>query len=340
MSAHRTDFSGDDDAIETEAIEWLCERQEGFAAGREREFEIWRAADPRHEAALARVECAMELISEMPTVRRELEERLGTEAIVAERPSPRGVRGLAWAAGMAAVFAIAVGYWWIQTGSTHQYVTAERCQQEIALKDGSVVNLNVNSDVRVRLSKSERRVMLATGEAYFEVAADRNRPFIVTTAGVSVRAKGTAFSVRVDNGDVHVLVTKGEVEVTRETTNEKSSPIRPPSLVAGEKIVIKDGDPAVYGKVERVSADALENAVRWHSQVMTFDGIPLRDVVILFNRRNTMQLVLGDAALGDRKIGGKFAASQVESFVRLLEVDGDVVSERRGSNEIVLRRAP
>ena len=68
--------------------------------------------------------------------------------------------------------------------------------------------------------------------------------------------------------------------------------------------------------------------------------LPLREAVVLFNRRNETQLVLSDDKLGGQKIGGTFAADQVEAFVRLLEKDGDVVAERRGAREIALRRAP
>jgi ferric-dicitrate binding protein FerR (iron transport regulator) len=73
---------------------------------------------------------------------------------------------------------------------------------------------------------------------------------------------------------------------------------------------------------------------------MTFTDLPLRDAVTLFNRRNATQLVLADAALGERKIGGAFAADQVEAFVRLLADDGEVAVVRRDATEIVLRRAP
>jgi transmembrane sensor len=117
-------------------------------------------------------------------------------------------------------------------------------------------------------------------------------------------------------------------------------PAAHPLLVAGERTLIARDTTPADAQVERVSTDALQAAVRWHSQVMTFTNLPLRDAVTLFNRRNTQQLILADAALGERKIGGTFAADQVEAFVRLLAQDGDIAVERRAANEIVLRRAP
>jgi len=111
-------------------------------------------------------------------------------------------------------------------------------------------------------------------------------------------------------------------------------------LVAGERAVITRAVSVANAPIERVSAEVLSVAVRWHSQVMTFSDLPLREAVVLFNRRNETQLVLADEKLGSQKIGGTFAADQVEAFVRLLEKDGDVVAERRGAREIALRRAP
>lgn len=342
-----SDFSSSDDDIETAAAEWLCERDEGFAPGRAAAFAAWRAADPRHEAAARDTEQAMALITEMPAVREPLESRCAEES----RPPAGARRGggwraPAWAMGLAAALMLAAGVWWVgpwRPEATRHYVTAAARQQQIALNDGSVVNLNVSSDVSVRLSARERRVTLSAGEAHFAVAHDAARPFIVTAAGVSVRAVGTAFSVRLDGADVAVLVTEGKVEVTRagEGTGPEATPAGArPRLEAGQRMSIRRDGSATATKTETVSAGALQAAIRWHSQVMTFSDLPLREVVAQFNRRNETQLVFADAALGERKIGGTFAADQVEAFARLLAQDGDLVAERRGAREIQLRRAP
>jgi transmembrane sensor len=338
-----------DDAIETAAAEWLCERDEGFAPGRAQAFAAWRAADARHEAAVAETERAMELLAEMPEVRAPLEARIA-EVTQPVAPVVRwgGFRPPVWAAGLAAALVLAAGVWWLapeRPTEPQRYVTAAARQQQIALTDGSVVNLNVSSEVRVRLTANERRVTLASGQAHFAVAHDTARPFIVTAGGVSVRAVGTAFSVRVGDAGVEVLVTEGKVEVTRGSASAGvgaavSGVAVPPQLVAGQRALIAPEGAVANAPIERVSADVLSAAVRWHSQVMTFSDLPLRDAVVLFNRRNDTQLVLADEKLGAQKIGGTFAADQVEAFVRLLEKDGDVVAERRGAREIALRRAP
>ena len=343
MNASPADFSAYDDAIETAAAEWLVEREEGFAPGRKAQFAAWRAADPRHEAAVLRTERALDLIGDMPAIRAPLAARLAEETKVVR---PVFFRAPVWAAGLAAALTLAAVAWWFvpsRPAATQHYATAATRQQQVALVDGSVVNLNVSTNVQVALTPSARHVKLTAGEAHFAVAHDTARPFIVTAGGVSVRAVGTAFSVRLGAQGVEVLVTEGKVEVTRDDTGSApvtALPAAHPLLVAGERTLIaRDVAPATT-RVERVDADTLQTAVRWHSQIMTFTDLPLRDAVALFNRRNVQQLVLADAALGERKIGGTFAADQVEAFVRLLAAEGEIAIERRTTTEIVLRRAP
>jgi transmembrane sensor len=281
----------------------------------------------------------------MPAIRSPLAARLAEETEIV-RPAFLRVPG--WAAGLAAALALAAVVWWVAPGrtglaETQHYATAATRQQQVALVDGSIVNLNVSTDVQIALTPAARRVTLTAGEAHFAVAHDTARPFIVTAGGVSVRAVGTAFSVRLGNHGVEVLVTEGKVEITRDDADSTPAPALPaahPLLVAGERTVILRDAANTAAAIERVSTDALQAAVRWHSQVMTFTNLPLRDAVTLFNRRNTQQLILADAALGERKIGGTFAADQVEAFVRLLAQDGDITAERRAAAEIILRRAP
>jgi transmembrane sensor len=338
------DFPPPEDEIEIAAATWLIERDEGFISSRAQAFASWRAADPRHEDAVLRTERALELIAEMPAIRDPLAARLVEEIKIAR---PVFFRPPVWAAGLAAALALAAVTWWslpAHSSATQHYATAPTRQQQIELVDGSVMNLNVNTDVQVALSSSARRVTLNAGEAHFAVAHDTARPFIVTAAGISVRAVGTAFSVRLRERGVEVLVTEGKVEVNAATPSaDQPSPQSSGNLgmlIAGERTYIASDVISATAVVEKISSDALQSAVRWHSQIMTFTNLPLREAVTLFNRRNLQQLTLADDTLGERKIGGTFAADQVEAFVRLLAQDGDVIVERRTSAEIVLRRAP
>lgn len=345
------DHSLTDDALDDSAAAWLCERDEGFTPERAQAFDAWCDCDPRHEAAVARVERALALLGEMPAVRAPLEARFGRTSGTPAPASARVIRFRIrpWAAGIAAALAIGAAIWWVaelRAPAGERYVTEAAAQRRVALQDGSVVDINAASDMRVRFTERERRVTLTAGEAHFEVAHDGARPFVVTAAGVSVRAVGTAFSVRLAAGAVDVLVVEGKVEVGETTTVAEALPLPPRNgkpfryeVSAGERTVVRRSGNLPQPILEKPEPTAIRAMLAWQDPLTTFRDVPLREIVARLNLRNPTQLLVADAELSERKIGGVIALDQVEAFVRLLEQGGDVVSERRGAGEIVLRRA-
>ena len=84
-------------------------------------------------------------------------------------------------------------------------------QNTITLVDGSVIQLNTDSQIQVNYLGNQRNIVLTAGEAHFDVAKDPQRPFVVSAGEGMVRAVGTAFSVRLDQQAVKVIVTEGKV---------------------------------------------------------------------------------------------------------------------------------
>ena len=342
-------------AIEDAAIGWLTERDDGFTPARAREFAQWLRADPRHPAAVARLEQTLGLLHGLPEFRAEINTAFERSAPVvpfapaaapdkmaqpaaAARPRRR-FRRLVVGAGIAAALAIttAVGWRSVNAASEVRYATAPVGYERARLADGSTVELNAASAVRIRFSAVERRVRLEAGEAHFAVAPDPARPFVVLAGEIAVRAVGTAFNVRYTaGGDVEVLVSEGKVRVGS-AGPASASAVTAPLVAAGERIVLPKLAPAPA--VEKVEPATLRAALAWQGTLADFADAPLADVVARFNARSRVQLVLADPALADRRIGGTFVLDEAETFVRLLERDGEIVGERRGTNEIHLRRA-
>ena len=340
--ANRTD----QDAIETAAVEWLCEREGGFSSERARAFAAWRDADVRHASAVERVERTFGLLAEMPAVRAPLEARFGATTGLGASPGRRGRRVPRWAFGLGAAAALVLGttLWWrpgsLPPAGIQTFVTQAAGPQRIALPDGSIVNLNTASELRMAFSAGTRAVTLGAGEAHFEVAHDPSRPFVVTAGGVAVRAVGTAFNVRLGAEAVDVLVTEGRVALTPppgpSTVSNVGIRLPASELGAGEWASVARDQPASVPRVEKAAPTAIRETLAWHSQSRTFSDMPLRDVVAQFNLRNVVQIVV-EGSLGDRRIGGSFSFDAVDAFVRLLEQDGDIVATPRGEHEIVLR---
>jgi transmembrane sensor len=338
-----------DDPIEEVASNWLTERAEGLSAGRKRAFELWCRADPRHAAAVARLEAACALLGKMPLVRAEL------QPVVEFPVKPRAIAPVRRfpimrnAVGLAAAIALTVFAWWQwgpRTPVAQVYATSTGGYERVALADGSVVELNANSKVRVQLLPNERRLALVEGEAHFTVAHDSTRPFTVSANGVAVRAVGTAFNIRLASTAVEVLVTEGKVAVSDSPTRS-AAVAAPLVLAANERTLISTASAASatpsaapFGPeplVERVTSEALRAALSWQERKLVFSETPLRDVVAQFNRRNRLQIILEDAVVAERLMGGTFAADNVEGFVRLLEGSGTISVERRDPFTVVLR---
>jgi transmembrane sensor len=184
-------------------------------------------------------------------------------------------------------------------------------------------------------------VQLVTGQAHFTVAKIPSQPFFVETPDVSVRAVGTAFDVRLGNAQVEILVTEGLVQLERvfapanRTATKKPEPAL---LSAGWRAVVPHAvaEPIVK---EMLPSDRLRETLSWQGPRLVFVETPLSEVVAQFNRRNPVQISLGDESLATLPVGGSFRAENVESFVRLLTSNGDIIIERPAPNRIILRSA-
>ena len=337
-------------AIEDAAIAWLTERDDGFSPAREREFAQWLRADPRHAATVARLEQTLGLLGELPEFRSDINTAFDRAAPVvafppataeppALAPAPRRwSRALAWAGLAAALtFGSFVGWRALQPPREIHFTTTVAGYERARLDDGSTLELNAASAVRVQFTAAERHVKLESGEAHFAVAHDTARPFIVSAGPIAVRAVGTAFNVRyTPDGDIEVTVTEGKVRIGQSGPSSSAAESAP-LVSAGQRIVLPHHAPPPA--VEKIDPATHRAALAWQSRLADFAEAPLADVIARFNARSRIQLFLADEKLADRRIGGTFALDEAEAFVRLLERDGEIIGERRSETEIHLRRA-
>lgn len=338
-----TDSFDAERALDDLAAEWIVEREEGFVPERGELFAKWCTDDPRHAAALARVERTLVLLDTLPAFRGSLETHINRDVTHnRERAIVIRSRFGPWqkAASVAASLVIGFSAWWVVRSSAPAaqiYAADTSAPQRVALADGSVVDLNTNSQLKVRFSTGERQVTLAAGEAHFQVAHNTSRPFVVTANGVTVRAVGTAFNVRLVGGTVEVLVTEGKVVVDRASAIALFSHAAPiiPLLSAGERTLVSP-DAGLVPQVEEVLPADSHARLSWQDRMTSFTDVPLHEMVARINRCNTTQLVIADPDLSDKKIGGVIALNQVDAFIRLLQQDGDITADRVGA-EIILK---
>jgi len=216
------------------------------------------------------------------------------------------------AGGIAAGLAAAVAYGLRPS----KYATEVGEVRRLPLSDGSVAEINTASSIQVSLNPDRRIVRMDQGEAWFQVAKDANRPFVVEAGQVRVRAVGTAFSVRRRQNGADVMVTEGVVETWTEGARDK--PVR---LTAGEKAYVSEADP-----VNRIlsAPSEIDRELAWRDGNIDLAGESLADAVAEFNRHNRRKLVIADPAIADEPLYGVFHANDPQGFARAVRVSLDV----------------
>ncbi len=221
------------------------------------------------------------------------------------------------------------------------------------LADGTVVELNGAAVIAADFSATERRVRLERGEAHFTVTKDAARPFTVTAAGVSVRAVGTAFNVRLADAAVEVLVTEGQVRLQpppaaaapghSPSAQPAQSAAAPELMLAARQRAIVATTPAtaaIAPDVATFTPSEIARVLAWQHRLLNFTATPLGEVVAALNRRNATQLVLADPELATLRVSASLRSDNIHGFVKLLETGFAVGAEPRGDAEIVLSRPP
>ncbi|MFZ4165463.1 FecR family protein [Brevundimonas sp. NPDC058933] len=222
----------------------------------------------------------------------------------AQRRRPRrfGAKQIA-AAGLTTALAasLAVGAFFWQIRDT--YATEVGEQRSLQLADGSRVRLDTASKIRVRFTEGERRIELAEGQAFFEVAHNPARPFVVMTADASVTAVGTVFEVRRVGSETRVVLVSGAVDVA-----QAGAPSAPQRLLPNQQTAIKSG----RAKVSAIDADT---ATSWTDGELTFTDTPLVEAVAEVNRYLATPIVLDAPAAANTPINGVFRSGDRTAFV-------------------------
>lgn len=325
--------------VDEEAAAWIW-RMDAAAPTAEdrRQFEAWLRQDPRHQRA----------VDELKRVWGELDRlarstRSDSTLAISEQvtlPTHRGRH--AWWLTVAAVMALAIaGAGWLQRGSEFQTLqTAVGQQRNVILADGSIVTLNTNTVVTTDLRHRERQIYLRKGEAHFQVAHDRSRPFLVHAGDAVVRAVGTAFEVRLrEDQHVDVLVNEGRVEVQATGDAPMGGPasggqpargVSVRAVSAGEQLSTATSDILVM----TVSPVKLSTQMAWREGAIVFDGEPLAAAVADIERYTDARIVVSDTQIGELRVGGRFRTGDVQGFLDGLQAALPVVV-RRGANGLV-----
>jgi transmembrane sensor len=285
----------EDDDVHAAAIDWWVREKAGELHGDVgAAFDAWLAANPAHRRAYADIAGMFEEARALRPARR-----------------PRPLGAWAWRTATAGLLAASVALFAFVDDLAilwqADYAAGVGERRTVILADGSRVELDAGSAISVGFEAGRRRVRLLSGEAWFEVASDSARPFVVEAAGGEVTALGTAFDValakqnsaRVAVGEHAVSVTSGGsrviVEARQQTSYEADAPARQPASVAEEAIA------------------------SWRRGALIIEDQPLSEALATLGRHHHGYIFCLRASTCARRVSGVFSTAEPLGALREIE---------------------
>jgi len=319
MTSSETAVPGNAADIQLRAAEWIMEQNEDgrWSEGRQSELDTWLAKDPAHLLAYWRLKAAWERTHRLAALQiAPLDARRNTPA---KSNRPLMFRLLA----ATAVVAVAGGWLLLRApeASEKTYATSVGGHEIVSLADGSRIELNTGTEIRVR--PQGRTVELVRGEAFFQIRHDSLKPFTVLAQGHRVTDLGTKFLMRADGKKLTVTLLDGSVRFESDGAQARS-----------HSEVLEPGDVAIATansvSVTQRAPQALVDASAWRKGMLVFRDQALAQAISEFNRYNREQMVVEGARASNVKIDGTFRADNVTGFTNMVEHVLDLKVRKHG----------
>lgn len=314
------------EAVREQAAQWFARACDGvLAEARQAELAAWLAQHPQHQHEydlLARLWRAADVLP------RERLEALCQADPVAQLPRRRFVRQA-----LAAGFAVAaVGLGWFgwqqhQLNYQDQLQTALGERRQFELPDGSLLELNGRTALKVDFSAGQRRIELTAGEVMFSVAHDTSRPFVVSAGNGTVTVTGTRFDVRLDPTRTRVAVEQGSVKVQGRDASQAL-------LTAGLGSQID-----AQGKVAAPYAVDAAALTAWRKGKLVFNDAPLSEVVEEVSRYRAQPLRVAPGKVAALRLSSTFSSDDTGALLRALPniLPVAIKTHADGSSEIIAK---
>ena len=296
---------------EARAAEWLIRQRDatGWCAEDASALEAWLDESPAHLMAYWRLEAAWERADRLTAL--STQSKAGMLLRASRRAAPMAMR---IAAVLVLLGGVAIGASMMlpRPQAASIYKTAVGGREVLSLPDGSKIELNTDTEVRIAGNAKQRRVWLEKGEVFLQIKHDPNREFIVLAGNRRIVDLGTKFIVRrdADRLEVSLLEGRARLEAPDDGDGTKSIELEP-----GDLAIASANQTTLWKKPVAALADTLA----WRRGLLVFDSTPLAEVAAEFNRYNRKKLVVRGDAAEKLAIGGHFQADNVETFARVAQ---------------------
>lgn len=286
------------ETIDDAASEWAARIDRGLSGTEQEALDAWLAVDTRRIGALARARALWVHAERAARVESELRQGL----LNRRRLLAGGATALA--ATLAGVLVVPR-----LLGDSGELASGIGETRRVTLEDGSAVTLGPGTRLRRSFDTARRLIELVSGEAFFEVAQDARRPFVVLAGQLTMRALESAFGVRAIEGvPLAVIVSTGKVRVGAGGVER----------VLESNMRLDASAPGATARVTRLEPDALQRSLAWREGMLAFEGDMLASVAKQFDRYGAARIVIADPVLAREPITGSFAANDPRGFARAI----------------------
>lgn len=303
-----------------QAITWFVQLQDPSCSEQDRQrFQEWLAKNSAHQAAYSSAERLwgdfdnLKTLGEIPALKQ------------ARQTKPATSRALMLSLLLMTATFLSAGYL-EYSAETLIYSTRVGEHQHLLLSDNSQLDLNTNTEVRVKISLLHRQIELQRGEALFTVRHESWRDFTVQANNLRIRDIGTRFNVQLKPDEVAVTVLEGEVEL------DDGKSVRHQSLLQGAQ-----GDYAASSGLSLQESVTPEAVTAWLDGHLVFKRTPLKQVAAELERYHDVKFVFANPQLAQETLSGTFNAADLEPFLHTIKPMFSIQAKRQGKT-ILLRR--
>lgn len=308
------------------ALAWIARFRSGAVAEEDRQaFALWLEADPDHGRAMDQMQ---DLWDDLGCLKHLPEHDIATASPV--NIGRRRWIGASLAVAASLVFALVLVPQWNTPEITERYQAGLGERQQVELADGSHITLNTNSALTVRYDEVLRHVSLERGEAFFKVATDTARPFVVDTGAARISVVGTAFNIR--RRDEHhsvITVAEGVVRVSElgaPSTRAASTEV----LRANQRLETSQQGFATSGEVD------IAPNLAWRRGELLAREMPLVELAAELERYHDQHFLITDPQLATVPVSGVFQLNHLSTVLGALERSLDIQVTRLDEHTLQL----
>ncbi|RXK13264.1 siderophore-interacting protein [Halarcobacter mediterraneus] len=302
------------DNVQDTAIKWLTCEKEGLTKEQKKEFYSWLEADISHKEAYDDAKNIYSLFQNMP---KEYSKELSKKAHEGARRT-KLIENFKPIISYAAVVMLIIvaffnSYNYFIPSFEQTLVSENKNISKKLLPDGSIVSLDIKTKMQIEYYKNKRVVSLSTGQAMFDVAKDKKRPFIIDSGKTRIEVLGTKFEVINLNDSTTIKVEEGVVKVGHIFNKNKEAQVIG-LLKKGQEIQINN-----LGKVLNSGKTSISEIAPWRNKELIFNKTTIKEALNKFARYEDIQFSFKNSNIQNKLFSGKFYTYDLDKFLNSLE---------------------